>query len=129
MTASNDLYYDRRRGDSYGFPVLAGVKIFGRAAVGVTAAGLAVPAGNVNAVALLGLAKERVDNTNGANGDVYVDVDKGIFNIPLAGATPADVHKPVYATADDTFTLTASTNLQIGTLDAIDAAGAWMKTL
>jgi hypothetical protein len=128
MTATTDIYLDRRKGDSYGYPVLAGVKIYGRAAVGITANKELAPAGNVNVVALLGLAKERYDNTNGATGDIYGEAEKGVFNIPLA-ATPADIHKPVYATADDTYTLTASTNLQIGVIDAVDAAGTWMKTL
>lgn len=129
MAASNDLRYKRRNGQSYGYPVLANVKIFGRAAVGITANKEAVPAGHGSAVKLLGFAEERVDNTGGATGDQYVKIEKGVFNIPLAGAAVSNIGATVYCTADDTFTLTASTNLAIGTIDAIDADGVWLKTL
>lgn len=131
MVATNDLRIKRRPipGNSYAYPVLGGQKIFGRAVVGITAAMAAVPAGHVNAVKLIGFAEERVDNSAGATGDQSVKIEKGTFLIPLAGATVANINAAVYCTADDTFTLTASTNLQIGTIDAIDADGVWLKTL
>lgn len=129
MAASNDLTYPERNGRAYEFPALADTLYYGRAGIGVTAAGVAVPAGHVNAVKLVGLNAERVDNRGGATGDRRVRVNKGVFRIPLAGATAANAQAPVYMTADDTFTLTASTNLQIGIIDAVDADGVWLKTL
>jgi len=129
MAASNDLDYTERQGDTYEFPALADTLYYGRAGIGVTAAGVAVPAGHVNAVKLVGFNVERVDNRGGATGAQRVRVKKGRFRIPLAGATAANTQAPVYMTADDTFTLTASTNLQIGTIDAVDADGVWLKTL
>ncbi|ANH04609.1 hypothetical protein [Shinella sp. HZN7] len=129
MAASNDLDYTERQGLAYEFPALADTLYYGRAGIGVTAAGVAVPAGHVNAVKLVGFAAERVDNRGGAAGAQRVRVKKGVFRIPLAGATAANIQAPVYMTADDTFTLTASTNLQIGTIDAVDADGVWLKTL
>jgi predicted RecA/RadA family phage recombinase len=126
MTATNDLNYREREGGAYGYAVLAGQKIFGRAVVGITAAKAAVPAGHANAVKLIGLAEERADNTNGATGDVYVRVKKGVFLIPLAAAV-SDIGAAVYASADDTFTLTAGSLLQIGTVHAVDADGTWLK--
>lgn len=126
MTASTDLYYPEKLGQSYGYGVLAGVKLYGRAIVGITSTKLAVPAGHGSAVKLIGLAEERVDNSAGADGDVKVRVKKGLFLIPLS-ATVANIGAAVYATADDTFTLTASTNLQIGVIDAVDADGTWLK--
>lgn len=128
MAASNDLTYVERQGHQYEFPALADTLYYGRAAIGVTAAGVAVPAGHANAVKLIGFNIERVDNRGGATGERRVRVKKGIFKIPLA-ATAANTQAPVYMTADDTFTLTASTNLQIGTIDAVDADGVWLKTL
>lgn len=128
MAASNDLDYTERQGVAYEFPALANTLYYGRIGVGVTAAGIAVPAGHADAVKLVGLASERVDNRGGANGDRRVRAKKGVFRIPLS-ATAANTQAPVYMTADDTFTLTASTNLQIGTIDAVDADGVWLKTL
>lgn len=128
MAASSDIRRKWRKGDSYGFPVLAGVRLFGGTMMGVTAAGAAVPAGHVNAVALIGFVEESIDNTGGATGDQIANARKGVTNIPLAGATPADIGKTVYASADDTFTLTAGSLLVAGTIDAIDADGVWLKT-
>ena len=130
MAATNDIRRRERSGDRYGYPVLAGVIIYGGTAIGITAALAAVPAGHVNAVALIGFAEERIDNSAGATGDQLANAKKGIFDIALAGATAANIGDPVYASADDTFTLTAGALLQIGTLDAIDADGVcWLKTL
>ncbi|WP_375591042.1 capsid cement protein [Hoeflea alexandrii] len=131
MAATNDIRRRERSGDRYGYPVLAGVIIYGGTAMGVTAALAAVPAGHVNAVALVGIAEERIDNSAGATGDQLANAKKGIFDIVLAGATAANIGDPVYASADDTFTLddAAGANLQIGTLHAIDADGVWLKTL
>lgn len=131
MTATTDIRTKRKPGlgRSYSYPVLAATRIFGGTAVGITANKEAVPAGNVNAVKLLGFAEERIDNTNGATGDQYVRIEKDIRLIPLAGAAVANIGAAVYASADDTFTLTAGSLLQIGTIDAIDADGVWLKTL
>lgn len=128
MTATADIRRKWRKGDSYGYPALAATRILGGTMVGVTAAGAAVPAGNVNAVALVGFAEESIDNTAGATGDRTVNARKGVTLIPLTGATPADIGKTVYASADDTFTLTAGALLVAGTIDAIDADGVWLKT-
>jgi predicted RecA/RadA family phage recombinase len=127
MTATNDLFYLEKPGQSYGFGVLAGIKLYGRAVVGITSTKLAVPAGHVSAVKLIGLAEERTDNTLGADGDVKVRAKKGVYLIPLS-ATVANIGAAVYATADDTFTLsTTGSPLQIGVIDAVDADGTWLK--
>lgn len=128
MAASADIRRKWRNGDSYGYPVLAGVRLFGGALMGVTAAGAAVPAGHANAVALVGFVEQSIDNTGGATGDQMAHALKGVTAIPLAGAAYADIGKTVYASADDTFTLVAGALLPAGTIDAIDADGVWLKT-
>lgn len=129
MTASADIRRKWRAGDAYGYPVLAGVRIFGGTMIGVTAALAAVPAAHADCVALVGFASEAVDNRDGATGDRLIEARKGVTNIPLSGATAADIGKTVYASADDTFTLAAGALLPAGTIDAIDAEGVWLKTL
>ncbi|MBD8686579.1 MULTISPECIES: hypothetical protein [unclassified Rhizobium] len=129
MTATSDIRRKWRKGDAYGYPVLGGVRIFGGTMIGVTAALAAVPAAHPNCVALIGFAEEAVDNRDGATGDRLINARKGVTNIPLAGATPANIGAIVYASADDTFTLTAGSLLKAGTIDAIDADGVWLKTL
>jgi predicted RecA/RadA family phage recombinase len=126
MAATNDIEYAERQGNAYSYPVLAGVTHYGRAGVGVTAAGYSVPAGHVSAVALVGLAEERIDNSAGANGAKKVRAKKGIFKIPLS-ATPANVGSLVYMSDDATFTLVAGALLSIGRVHAVDADGTWLK--
>lgn len=136
MAATDDIRTRRKRPDlgyRYGYPVLAGEIIYGGAAVGLTAALAAVPAGHASAVALLGFADERADNRAGVTGDLLVTVERDVRLIPLAGATAADIGKTVYASADDTFSLSAgvapNTLLALGKIAAIDAEGVWLSTL
>lgn len=130
MAATTDIRSRRKHGGrSYGYPALAGVVLYGGAAAGITANKEAVPAGHASAVKLIGFVEERVDNTGGQTGDQIVRIEKDIRLIPLAGAVVANISAAVYASADDTFTLTAGALLQIGTIDAIDADGVWLKTL
>ena len=129
MTATADIRRKTRPGNSYGYPVLGGVRIFGGTYIGVTAALAAVPAGHASCVALIGFAEENVDNRDGATGDRLINAKKDVTAIPLAGATAADIGKTVYASADDTFTLVAGALLPAGKIDAIDADGVWLKPL
>lgn len=129
MTATADIRRKTRAGNSYGYPVLGGVRIFGGTYIGVTAALAAVPAGHASCVALIGFAEENVDNRDGVTGDRLINAKKDVTAITLAGATAADIGKTVYASADDTFTLTAGALLPAGILHAIDADGVWLKPL
>lgn len=129
MTATADIRRKTRPGNSYGYPVLGGVRIFGGTMIGVTAALAAVPAAHASCVALIGFAEEAVDNRDGATGDRLINARKEVTLISLAGATPADIGKTVYASADDTFTLAAGALLPAGKIDAIDADGVWLKPL
>lgn len=126
MALANDVLYPERNGDAYTFGVLANVKLYGRAVGGITSGKLAVPAGHGSAVKLIGLVEERVDNTGGADGDQKVRFKKGVFLVPLT-ATVANIGAAVYASDDNTFTLTAGSLLQIGIVHAVDADGTWLK--
>ncbi len=129
--ATSDLNIPRRMpvsSPSYGYPVKAGVRIFKRAIVGITAAKLAVPAGTAGCVALIGLSAASVDNRTGIDGAEKVTADKGIFPMPFPAATPADIGKPVYALDDQTIQFTnAGGELRLGVIDAIDAEGVWIR--
>lgn len=131
MAASTDIRAKKKPQHvrRYGLPVFANVVIYGGAAVGLTSGGYVVPAGHASAVKLIGFAEERADNTGGANGDVTATVERDIRAIPLAGAGVSNIGATVYASADDTFTLTAGSLLALGTIDMVDAEGVWLKTL
>jgi len=97
------------------YPVIAADIIYEGAAVGENAAGYARPlqAGDP----FLGFAESKVDNSAGAAGAASVRVRRrGQVQIPVTGASAITTNDGplVYASDDDTFTLTASTNSIIG---------------
>jgi hypothetical protein len=102
-------------GDNQEYPVIATDIIYEGAAVGENASGYARPlaAGDV----FLGFATRKADNSTGAAGAINVEVKrKGQAQLAVVGATAVTANdRPlVYASDDDTFTLTASTNSIIG---------------
>lgn len=100
-------------GDNNHLPVVASDIIYGGAAVGL-ASGLARPltAGDPFA----GFAIEKADNSAGGASAINVEVRaKGVTVLEVTGVTAVtDIGAAVYASDDDTFTLTASTNSYIG---------------
>ncbi len=113
--AANKLR-DYQLGDKEEYPVIATDIIYQGAAVGENASGYARPlaAGDP----FLGFAEAIADNSSGAAGAITVNVKKrGNIVLPIAAiAITANDRPVVYASDDDTFTLTASTNSPIGTV-------------
>ncbi|RYE48335.1 MAG: cytoplasmic protein [Hyphomicrobiales bacterium] len=96
------------------YPVVATDIIYRGAAVGENGSGYARPL--VAADPFLGFAVAKVDNAAGAAGDKNVTVEqKGFVTLPISGlAITANDRPAVYASDDDTFTLTATSNSLIG---------------
>lgn len=99
------------------YPVIASDIIFEGSAVGENASGYSRPL--VAGDPFQGFATDRdSDNSSGSAGDINVRViTQGIAcNLPVTGATAvtANDFPVVYASDDNTFTLTASTNTSIG---------------
>ncbi len=101
-------------GDIEEYPVIASDIIYEGAAVGENASGYSRPlaAGDV----FQGFALEQVDNSAGSAGDKTVKVRaRGRIRLPIASiAITANDRPAVYASDDDTFTLTAGSNSLIG---------------
>jgi hypothetical protein len=115
-------------GDRNAFDMATGAKIFQGAAVGInTATGYARP---LNAGDLfVGFAESKMDNTLGQAGDLRVRVyDEGKVQLSIANLVITDVGKPVYASDDDTFTLTATGNSYVGKVTRFVSAGVGMVT-
>ncbi len=104
------------------YPVVATDIIYEGAAVGENASGYARPlvAGDV----FLGFAEFTVDNSGGSAGDKIVAVrPRGLVQLPIASiAITANDRPAVYASDDDTFTLTKGSNSLIGYV------AAWVET-
>jgi len=130
MAASNDIERVTRSGLFAAFPVAASTVLFGGTQVALTAAGLAVKPDHADAVAIVGWARERVDNSAGGDGAAHVSVSKEMLQIPLAGADGTSINQPVYAADDNTYQLTnAGGELQAGTVGFVDETGVWLKAL
>ncbi|GAB5390186.1 MAG: hypothetical protein Alpg2KO_31540 [Alphaproteobacteria bacterium] len=96
------------------YPVIADDKIFEGAAVGENGSGYSRPL--VAGDTFQGFAVRAADNAGGAAGDVDVRVrTRGEVELTISaiGITAND-RAPVYASDDDTFTLTSTSNTLIG---------------
>lgn len=96
------------------YPVIAADIIYEGAAVGENGSGYSRPlqAGDV----FQGFALAQVDNSGGAAGDLTVRVSpRGLAYLTISGVLITANDRPfVYASDDDTFTLTATSNSPIG---------------
>lgn len=111
-------------GDMEEYPVIAADIIYEGAAVGEDASGYSRPlaAGDV----FQGFAQEYVDNSAGSAGDKRVRVlTRGRVVLPIAAlAITANDRPAVYASDDDTFTLTATANSLIGYVSRWNGTGS-----
>lgn len=116
-TLAKDSPRDYQLGEIEEYPVIAADTIFEGAAVGENGSGFARPL--VAADKFLGFAEAKVDNESGAAGDVTVRVkSKGrvVVDVVGASAVTANDRPAVYASDDDTFTLTSTGNSLIGSV-------------
>jgi hypothetical protein len=121
-TLAKDLARPFDLGDRNEFGVVAADIIYEGAAVGDNGSGYARPltAGDP----FLGFAESQADNSGGAAGAVNVRVrDTGRVQLAIGSLVITDVGKPVYASDDDTFTLTATSNSYIGRVVRFVSAG------
>lgn len=112
-TLADNAVRDFELGTVNEMEVVAADTIYEGAAVGDDGAGRARPL--VAGDPFRGFAETKVDNEAGAAGDKRVRLRTfGLVRLTLAAAAITDVGKPVYASDDDTFTLTASGNSYVG---------------
>lgn len=97
-------------------PVIASDKIFEGSAVGENGSGNMRPL--VAGDPFMGFASKSADNSSGSAGDVDVHVRQyGAVQLTVTGVSAVtDIGKPVYASDDNAFTLTAGVNSLIGSV-------------
>jgi len=114
-TLAKDSPRSYQVGEKEVYPVIASDIVFEGAAVGENASGYARPL--VAADPFLGFAERKADNSAGAAGDKNVTVKtRGRVQLEVVGASAvtANDRPAVYASDDDTFTLTSTANSKIG---------------
>lgn len=110
-------------GDFVEYPVIASDVIYQGAAVGENGSGYARPL--VAADPFLGFAEVGADNSSGSAGDKHVRVrTKGTIKLAISGlAITSNDRVAVYASDDNTFTLTSTSNSLIGYVSKFVSTG------
>lgn len=113
-TRASDIARNFELGELESYPVIALDIIYEGSAVGENGSGYARPL--VAADPFLGFAQRKVDNSTGAAGAANVTVrTRGKVQLSITSiAVTANDRPAVYASDDDTFTLTATSNSLIG---------------
>ena len=118
---TNDANRSYELGDINQLPIKGGSIIYEGAAVGSNSSGYAKPI--TNGDKFCGFADEKIDNSGGGDGAKTVRIrKKGSVLLDISGITLADINKSVYATDDNTFTLSATNAVYIGQISRIDSS-------
>lgn len=105
----------------FAYPVAIGEQIWRGSLVAVTSAGNLQRIQTSGSVAFVGIADKDYSNVGAATvSPVKVVARKGCWALTVTGATAANINAPVYATDDNTLTLTAGSNLLVGNLTGIE---------
>ncbi len=110
-------------------PVLAAVDIFAGAIVTQTAGTTFAKPGIVATTEVtIGRARKRADNSAGANGDINVEVEEGVFDYASGGGgdtiDAGDIGALCYIIDDQTVGLTNGTNTRSAAGPIVDVDGA-----
>jgi hypothetical protein len=112
-TLAKDQPRDYFEGSFEKYPVVATGTIFQGAAVGENGSGYVRPL--VAGDPFKGFNEIKVDNANGDAGDKDARVKTvGFIKLPIASLAITDEGKDIYASDDDTFSLTPGSNTRIG---------------
>lgn len=127
---SANIQIDRKPGEIIAKFVAASTKIYMGALVKRNAGGYLAPCAAEAGAAFAGVAVEAMDNSAGADGDLAARVyEEGVFLLTGSGFAQSNVGDPVYATDDQTITLTAAANKQrVGIIDDFKSSTqVWVK--
>lgn len=112
--------YRRQQGITRPYKMAASTKLYGGSSVSLNTAGFAKLGADTASEKFVGVARDTVDNTTGANGDKDVIVwTSGVFDFNFSGtAVQANVGVKCYLVDDNTVALVATTtnDLLVGTI-------------
>jgi hypothetical protein len=114
-------------------PVAASTTIYRGSMVCMDADGYGIPATDTAGLSdVVGRSNEFADNSAGADGDIEIEVDKGVFGYAAGtGITQADVGRAVVVEDDETVQDVASgtNDIPAGTLEELEGSIAWVAIL
>lgn len=129
--ATEAIDTDERPGETVALPVLAATTIYGGTLVAIDANGWAVPASDTANLKVVGRAEETVDNSAGANGDLKINVKKGVFRFSNSGTSAvaqANVGAACVVEDDNTVAMDTTNDIPAGLVVEVDANGVWVDT-
>lgn len=120
-----------RAGRNLGIGVKAAVVIFAGAMVALEGA-FAAPGKTALNLKGLGRAKSAADNSGGADGDITVEIERGVYLFANEGTdlvTNADIGNAAYMVDDQTVARTDGTNTRsvAGLVHEVVSAGVWIE--
>ncbi len=123
----------RRDGEILSMGVAAAKKIYAGALVARDANGYATPGAVATTLRGAGRAEAQADNSSGADGDIPVEVRKGVFKFANSAAadeiTAADIGNDCYIVDDQTVAKTDGTGTRsvAGKVFDVESDGVWVK--
>lgn len=119
----------KRAGEVYSLPVAAGVVIYAGSLVALNG-GYAEPFSVATGLICAGRALEQIDNTGGADGDVSITVDSGVFKFANGGdIDQASLGETACGVDDQTVSSSSGTGTRsaCGTIVGVDSDGVWIR--
>lgn len=122
-----------RNRDRRNFAIAASATIYAGALVALNATGFLVPASTATTLTCVGRAEAYVDNSDGADGDLKVDVGAGVYLFANSAAADlianTDIGADCYAVDDQTVAKTDGTGTRsvAGKIFDVDADGVWVQ--
>ncbi|MDH5786406.1 MAG: hypothetical protein OEZ16_12480 [Chromatiales bacterium] len=126
---TKDRNTPKRVGATYEDPAAAGAKVHAGSIVVLNATGLAVPGSTALGLKARGMAAEAVDNTGGADGDLVVKSEPGVYRFENDGSIDrTHIDGTAYIVDDQTVAATDGTGTRsaAGTIKDVDADGVWV---
>jgi hypothetical protein len=130
---SEDRDTPEREGKTFSYLVAGGKIIYAGSIVVLNSAGYAEPATTALNKVTLGRAEEQVDNSAGQNGDMSVNVRKGVFRYENSANTDAititEIGQDCYLVDDQTVAKTSGTGTRsiAGKVRDVDDYGVWVE--
>ncbi|MDH5525212.1 MAG: hypothetical protein OEY01_14645 [Desulfobulbaceae bacterium] len=123
----------KKDGKIFGLPVAATTKLFAGGIGCRNATGYVVPGSTSTTLKALGRINEQVDNSAGADGDLMVEIERGLFRFANSAAadeiTKADIGNDCYIVDDQTVAKTdgTATRSVAGKVRDVDSLGVWVE--
>lgn len=112
-----DRNTERRSGEELYLPVAAATKLYLGILAAINSGGFIVAAADTAGLRVIGLTQDQVDNTAGANGDLGVQLRRGVFlldNSTTAALDKDDIGKQCYVEDDHTVAETSTNGVKAG---------------